>query len=132
MAELLGEGYEQTEAYLNSLIRDGYLNATVEHLSDPSEPTVLRFHSDLTTGPLAKSEKDQYEELLAQTRRTNELAEYVKAADHRLSVTKEYVEHLKKKQRAKENKESSDLQETMQVDSWGVGEQDEDMMADLQ
>jgi len=131
VAGLLAEEPQRTETYLDSLIRHGYLNAIVERPSDASEPAVLRFYPDLTAGPLAKSEKHQHEELLAQSRRTNEIAEYVKAADQRLSVTKEYAEHLRKRQREKETRESSTLGEIMQVDSWGVGEQDEDMMGDL-
>ncbi|OJD37039.1 cop9 subunit 3 [Diplodia corticola] len=127
VAKWLGQAPDAAEAYLKELIDEGFLNATIEQ--DAGSQQILRFHSELARGPRTKTEEQQLSELVAQTKRTDELAEHVKAATQRLSLTKEYVEFAKKKARQKDDS-GQGAGETMDT-SWDAYEQDEDMMADL-
>lgn len=127
VAKWLGQAPDAAEAYLKAMVDDGFLNATIEQSADGQQ--ILRFHSQLASGPRTKTEQQQLSELVAQTKRTDELAEHVKAATQRLSLTKEYVEFAKKKARQKDDS-GQGLGETMDT-SWDAYEQDEDMMADL-
>ncbi|KAF4540986.1 Cop9 signalosome subunit 3 [Lasiodiplodia theobromae] len=127
VAKWLGQAPDAAEAYLKGMVDDGFLNATIEQSADGQQ--ILRFHSQLASGPRTKTEQQQLSELVAQTKRTDELAEHVKAATQRLSLTKEYVEFAKKKARQKDDS-GQGLGETMDT-SWDAYEQDEDMMADL-
>lgn len=127
VAKWLGQTSAAAETYLGALIDDGFLNATIEQSAVGEE--ILRFHSELATGPRTKTEEQQLSELMAQTKRTNELAEHVKAATQRLSLTKEYVEFARKKARQKDDA-GQPMGETMDT-SWDAYDQDEDMMADL-
>jgi COP9 signalosome complex subunit 3 len=92
----LGGSVEDLTQYLETLIAGGQLNAQIERSTKPELGIVLRFYLDPTQGPQAKTEKQQQEALFEQTARTNILAEQVKSADYRLSLTKEYVEHVKR------------------------------------
>lgn len=127
VAKWLGQTSAAAEEYLKALIDDGFLNATTEWSADGQQ--ILRFHSELATGPRTKTEEQQLSELMVHTKKTNELAEHVKAATQRLSLTKEYVDFAKKKARQKDESGQA-LGETMDT-SWDAYDQDEDMMADL-
>ncbi|KAH7065149.1 hypothetical protein B0J12DRAFT_639256 [Macrophomina phaseolina] len=127
VAKWLGQTPAAAEEYLKALIDDGFLNATTEQSADGQQ--ILRFHSELSMGPRSKTEEQQLLELMAQTKKTNELAEHVKAATQRLSLTKEYIDFAKKKARQKDES-GQVLGETMDT-SWDAYDQDEDMMADL-
>lgn len=85
---------DNLHAFIERMVSEGILNADI-NLSG-NEP-VLRFYSNQSTGPLAKTEKQYTQELIEQTRRTNAMAEYVKMSDRRLNLTKEYVEALRKR-----------------------------------
>jgi COP9 signalosome complex subunit 3 len=117
---------EQVTQYLETLIKDGYLNARLEQNDKSNTGAVLRFYLDPTQGPLAKSEKQQQQALFEQTLRTNMLAEQVKNADYRLTLTKEYMDNLKrlnKKQGA-----GGDAMDT----AWDDGlDPEEDLMTDM-
>lgn len=112
--------------YIEGLIRDGHLNGRLEE-SDKSEAgVVLRFYLDAKQGPLAKSEKEQQQALFAQTVRTNKLAEQVKDADYRMTLSKEYIENQKRVNKRQGN--NGDAMDT----AWDDGlEAEEDMMGDL-
>lgn len=128
VANMLNQTPDQAEAYLQSLIDGRYLNARIGRIASPTEVAVLRFFPDLTQGPLAKTEKQQYIELMEQTERTNLLAEQVKAADYRLSLTKEYLEHLRRQNRKSTPNNAGG--EAMDM-TWDDGvDQEEDIMAD--
>lgn len=129
VANMLNQTPDQAEAYLQSLIDGRYLNARIDRVTNPKELVVLRFFPDLTQGPLAKTEKQQYIELMEQTERTNLLAEQVKAADYRLSLTKEYLEHLRRQNRKSTPNNAGG--EAMDVTWDDNTEPEEDMMADL-
>lgn len=87
---------EEVTQYLETLIAGGHLNARLEQTHKVNTGAVLRFFLDPSQGPLAKSEKQQQQALLEQTLRTNVLAEQARDADYRLSLTKEYIDNLKR------------------------------------
>jgi len=86
---------------------------------------VLRFYLDPTQGPLAKSEKQQQQALFEQTLRTNALADQVKDADYRLTLTKEFIENVKRQQ--KRPGAHGDAMDT----AWDDGVEEEDIMVDM-
>ncbi len=126
-----------TEAYIRSLIADGLLNASI-HAGKDNQP-VLRFHQGDSTGPLAVSETERHAALVAQTERTNKLAEEVRAADQRLLLSKEYIEHLQKQKLRQTSSGMGKAAGSMGAAGTGGGDmmmdmawdQDEDMMADM-
>lgn len=121
----------ETEHYLESLIADGHLNATLTQSPDSSRPSILRFAASPTTGPLARSEAQAYKELVEQTKRISKLAEHIKETDRKLTMTKEYIEWARKVRKQKDvgglKGEPNHVME-MAGDDYGG---DEDMMADL-
>ncbi|KAA6413378.1 MAG: hypothetical protein FRX48_03124 [Lasallia pustulata] len=121
----------ETEHYLSSLIANGYLNATLIQSSDLSYPSILRFATSPTTGPLARSEAQAYEELVEQTARISKLTEHIKETDRRLAMTKEYIDWAKRTRKQKDAGGSmGELNHMIEMagDDYGG---DEDMMADL-
>lgn len=126
IANNVGATPDEIAQYLDTLIKDGFLNARLEHSDKANAGVVLRFYLDPTEGPLAKSEKQQQQALFEQTLRTNILAEQVKDADYRLTLTKEYAEHLKRI-----NKRQASAGEAMDT-AWDDGvDAEEDIMVDL-
>jgi COP9 signalosome complex subunit 3 len=125
IANNIGGTPEEAAQYLDTLIKDGYLNAHLERTDKSDVGVVLRFYLDPTKGPLAKTEKQQQQALFEQTLRTNMLAEQVKDADYRLTLTKEYVENLK---RQSKRPGGGDAMDTAWDD--GMGDE-EDLMADM-
>lgn len=125
IASNIGGTAEEAAQYLDTLIKDGYLNAHLEKTDKSDVGVVLRFYLDPTKGPLAKTEKQQRQALFEQTLRTNMLAEQVKEADYRLTLTKEYVENLK---RQSKRAGGGDAMDTAWDD--GMGDE-EDLMADM-
>ncbi|RYN25725.1 hypothetical protein AA0113_g5090 [Alternaria arborescens] len=127
IASHLGASADEIAGYIDTLIKDGHLNARLEETDKSNAGIVLRFFLDPTQGPLAKSEKQQQQALFEQTRRTNMLAEQVKDADYRLTLTKEYVENQKRLSKRQSNN-NGDAMDTAWDDSL---EAEEDMMVDL-
>lgn len=84
--------YNQAEAameqYLQALIAEGYLKASIENTSSGK---VLRFAQGRTNG--VRSEVQSRNELLLQQRKIEELAAHVSEADRRLALSKEYVDY---------------------------------------
>ncbi|KIW03042.1 uncharacterized protein PV09_05694 [Verruconis gallopava] len=114
-------------AFVEEMVSEGALNASIDLDSSPDSGAVLRFYSNQATGPLAKSEKQYHAELLAQTQRTNAMAEYVKMSDRRLTLTKEYVEALRRRMK---NKEGDQGMATTGEPLDETGGLDEDIMMD--
>lgn len=108
------------------MIKDGQLNACLQETDKSNAGVVLRFYLDPTQGPLAKSEKQQQQALFQQTLRTNMLAEQVKDADYRMTLTKEYIENQKRLNKRQGN--NSDAMDTAWDDSI---DPEEDIMGDL-
>lgn len=80
------------------MIKNGHLNATIEQKSsnDP-QSWVLRFVVPSDSGPQARTEQHQHEELKRQAARTAMVAEYVRETDRKLSLNKDYISWLKQK-----------------------------------
>lgn len=126
IANNLGSDPGEVTQYLETLIKDGHLNARLEQSDKPNTGAVLRFFLDPSQGPLAKTEKQQQQVLFEQTLRTNMLAEQVKDADYRLTLTKEYIENLKRL-----NKKQAAGGEAMDT-AWDDGiDAEEDIMDDM-
>jgi COP9 signalosome complex subunit 3 len=127
VAQELSMEVGETEAYILSLIQSGFLNATIYSPLPNDATKVLRFFFDPTTGPLAKSEQQQHDELVVQTQRTIMLTDQVRVADHRLHLTRDYLDdvhkHMSRKQSMNPGEEPMDT-------GWDAGyqEQDEDIM----
>jgi COP9 signalosome complex subunit 3 len=126
IAKQLGVTTDQLAPYIDTLIKDGHLNARLEETDKSNAGVVLRFYLDPAEGPLAKNEKQQQQALFEQTLRTNMLAEQVKDADYRLTLTKEYVDNLKRL-----NKKQGGYGEPMDT-AWDDGlDAEEDIMVDM-
>lgn len=135
----------ETASYLQSLITDGHLSATISRgpASSTDQSPILRFHATEAEAPTIQAESEALNELKQQTLRTNLLAEYVRDADRRLAITKEYLQNLIRKEHDKamatsagELEKSSGLAELAQgnglgdVDMGGLG-RDESIEEDL-
>ena len=121
----------ETEHYLSLLITGGHLNATITQSSDATEPPVLRFAASAHSGPLARSEAQQYSDLKNQTARTMKLISHIKEADRKLELSASYLDwarKAKKSEEARENRRNSNGELHTVGDSFGV---DEDMLADM-
>lgn len=127
ISNVVGGSVEELTDYLSNLIKGGSLNARIEQSAKADVGFVLRFFLDPTQGPLAKTERQQQQALFEQTERTNILAEHVKSVDYRLSLTREYVDHLKRANK-KSTTSGGDVMDTTWDDSL---EADEDIMGDL-
>ena len=118
--------YAETGQYIIRLISTGKLNATVSEPSEDPSSWIVRF-SDQEGGPLARSEEQQYEALVKQTRKVQVLMDHVRENDRKLSLNKDYIADAKKKKKEKADGEEGN--------PWiGQGtpfDHDEDMMADL-
>ncbi|KAH4203988.1 hypothetical protein HBH96_000730 [Parastagonospora nodorum] len=126
ISSTLGGTSEEVAQYLETLIKGGYLNARLEQSEKSGAGTVLRFFLDPAQGPLAKTEKQQQQALFEQTLRTNLLAEQVKDADYRLTLTKEYTDNLKRL-----NKKQGAGGDSMDT-AWDDGlDPEEDIMIDM-
>jgi COP9 signalosome complex subunit 3 len=126
IANNLGGSPEEVAQYLGTLIKGGYLNAHLEQSDKSNAGTVLRFFLDPTQGPLAKTERQQQQALFEQTLRTNILAEQVRDADYRLSLTKEFIDNLKRQN--KKQSAGGDAMDTAWDDALDA---EEDIMVDL-
>jgi COP9 signalosome complex subunit 3 len=123
VAEWIHQEPNRALALVEQLILTGVLNGNIDMTGEP----VLRFYTTRSKGPLSKSEETLCAELVAQTERTNTLAEYVRLADRKIMFTKDYIEQAKKRATAAEAVAStSDLMDTKWDDGGNV--QDEDIM----
>ena len=122
--------YTGTGDYVIHLISAGVLNATISQPSNDPASWILRF-SESTSGPLSRTEEQQYQHLEKQTRKINILMEHIREADRKLGLNRDYVSEAKKAKKTNLN----DLEGGMEESSWlapgDAYEHDEDMMADL-
>ncbi|KAK4539549.1 hypothetical protein LTR36_010826 [Oleoguttula mirabilis] len=128
VASHMGFTADATLHMVTDMIRYGALNASITPGSTSGE-AVLRFHST-DVGP--SSTVAQEGELAAQTKRIEDLVTFVRDADRRLQLTKEYVEHLKRVKRQGTGPDG-DLADQMDL-TWdapvpGQDDGDEDIMA---
>ena len=123
----------ETEQYVTQLIASGQLNVTLIPAPDPSKPAMLRFAASSDEGPLARSEAQQYKDLVAQTNKVASLAAHMKGMDRRIELTKEYLDWTRKTRRVRANDEAGGMGGSAvavgdYADGWGV---DEDVLADM-
>ena len=76
------------------MISSGQLNATLDQTAQDPQSWVLRFESS-PTGPHARSEHENSEELVRQAARIAKLADHVRETDRKLSLSKEYINWMK-------------------------------------
>jgi len=127
VANALGDTPDGAHAFIESLVVSGDLNASIILSDQPNDGPVLRFFSDQNSGPLAKPETEYYSKLTAQTARTNAMMDYVKMADRRLMLTKEYTDSLRKRNRNKDEDGAGGDMDT----TWDTSHYlDEDLMQD--
>lgn len=120
------DNHAETEAYVNSLISSGQLNATLEVSTVPGMGSMLRFATNSTGGPLARSETQQDENLTQQTIKLAQLGKHIKDTARRMELSKEYLDWVRKQRRNKANAEHSASPNPL--DGYGV---DEDLLADM-
>ena len=102
IAEWINQDPNRALELVQQLISTGALNAKMDMTGEP----VLRFYTTRAKGPLAKSEGMLCAELVAQTERTNLLAEYARLADRKIMFTKDYIDAVRKKAQAAEASEA--------------------------
>lgn len=120
--------YADTGEYLIHLISSGKLNATISEPSEDPASWIVRF-SDDTSGPLARSEEQQYEALAKQTRKVKVLMDHIRETDRKLSLSAQYIKEEKKKKKEKEM--DGGIPDAWLPRTNDTFEQDEDMMADM-
>ena len=91
------------EQYIHTLISSGLLNATLIPASRPRSSSILRFSTSSRTGPLDRSEQQQFQELKQQTIKVAELANHVKAADKLFELSSPYLESARRMKKAAKN-----------------------------
>ena len=131
VAQILGWSISDTSCMLTDMIEGRTLDANIASVGTNPGDAVLTFHDSTPAVATAATQDDDIE---AQTKRIENLVTYMRDADRRLQLTKEYIEHAK---RMKRNGEApgAELDEEMDL-TWegtaGVGESfapDEDIMA---
>lgn len=120
--------YAETGQYIVSLISARELNATISKPSDDPASWIVRF-ADSSSGPLARSEEQEYNALVKQTHKVKSLIDHIRETDRKLSLSKEYVNEVKRKKKDKANEGPEEGGPWITHDT-GF-DHDEDMMADL-
>ncbi|KAL8965695.1 MAG: hypothetical protein Q9197_006380 [Variospora fuerteventurae] len=87
--------HAETAQYVAMMISNGQLNATLDRTSQDPQSWILRFAMSSSAGPHARSEQEQYEELVRQASRTAKLADHVRETDRKLSLSREYINWMK-------------------------------------
>lgn len=130
VASWLHQPPDQTHAFIEDLIVTGALNASIDLRDGPNQGAVLRFFSNRSGGPNGKSEQELHAKLVEQTARTNQMMEYVKMADRRLVLTKEYVDSFRKRRSNKDEEHTGLEGVAMDTNPEWSSYQDEDLMID--
>ncbi|KAI4139312.1 MAG: hypothetical protein L6R39_006359 [Caloplaca ligustica] len=87
--------HAETAQYVAMMISNGQLNATPDQRSQDPQSWILRFATSSSTGPHARSEQEQYDELVRRSSRIGGLADHVRETDRKLSLSKEYINWVK-------------------------------------
>ena len=119
--------YAETAQCLVQLIAAGKLNATISKPSEDPASWVVRF-SDPTSGPLARSEEQQYEALAKQTQKVNVLTNHMREMDRKLSLNKDYIGDARRKKKQAASDATEENRWAATENAW---DHDEDMMGDL-
>lgn len=113
----------EAASYITRLIVSGDLKATLTQPQDTTTPATLRF---LTSSSVPGTEADLHYDLTAHKAELESILKHLQDSDHRLEISKEYIEKLRGLRRHKE--------QGMKVGGSGgqvMSEFDEDVMADL-
>jgi COP9 signalosome complex subunit 3 len=113
----------ETASYITSLIVSGDLKATLTQPQDTSVPATLRF---LSSSSVLQTESDLHRGLQIHRAELESILKHLQDSDHRLEISKDYIEKLRSMKRQKE-------QEVKAGSSGGqaVADFEEDVMADL-
>jgi len=113
----------ETASYITMLIVSGDLNATLTQPQDPTVPATLRF---LSSSSEPRTEADLHHHLQMQKAELESILKHLQDSDHRLEISKDYIEKLRsmKKQKEQEAKAGSSGGQQM-------ADVEEDVMADL-
>ena len=123
------KNYAETAAYVESLISAGHLNATLTKSSEGPQTWALHFAESATTGPQARSEVHQLEDLVGYINSTAKLIDRVQEANRRMGLSREYIDWSKKMQKMKKSMGAGEPSPFISTGEDCIAE--EDMMADL-
>jgi COP9 signalosome complex subunit 3 len=114
----------ETASYIASLIVSGEVNASLTQPQDPAAPATLRF---LASSAVSRTEADLHHDLQAHQAELESILKHLQDSDHRLEISKEYIEKLRymKKQKEQEDKAGGS------GGGQGVADFEEDVMGDL-
>lgn len=121
------DDYAETGRYVVHLISSRQLNATISEPSQDPATWIIRF-SDSASGPLARSEEQQYEALSKQTRKVKTLTDHIKEIDHKFSLSRDLIVDARRRKKEKTDQGGNEVEPLWSRDGY---EQDEDMMADM-
>ncbi len=120
------DNHAETAQYIARMISSGQLSATLDQQGQDPQSWILRFATSANTEPRARSEQEQYDELVRQASRASKLADHVRETNRKLSVSKEYINWIKQPkndQTAQSGMGEPTLPESLPFD-------EEDIMAD--
>jgi len=121
---------QATVQLLTTMIQDGHLNATIQDRStsattNGNASVILRFHSTSSTQRSGGSSTID-NAIETQVEKIKALSAFVKEADRRLAVTKEYADYVKRSKKADPG--AAAFEDPMEM-SWDPPADDEDLMA---
>jgi len=112
----------ETTAYVSNLITTGQLHASIVPATSAGETPTLRFLASSTT---SMSESQVQRELVAKMLELENLFKHISNNDHKLELSRDYIEYLKKMKKQKEQDIKDGFLKTSAVDDF-----EEDVMAD--
>ena len=125
MVPSTNDSLEETYSYINGLISDGHLQATLTSPSDLSK-SILRFDTSIDkSSEKSRSESQKYAELLKQKEKVEELSWHVQDAQRKLEFSKEFLEATRKAKKNEGKRPGSPV--PLGVDDFA----DEEMLADF-
>ena len=132
----LGSSSAEAEAYIGLLIHQGLLNASLEPSKGSGGGSIVKFNENTSHTPLAKSEEQLRFELMEQTRQIKALADHLNEADRRLSLSKEYLDHVRRSRKANFDRTSpehdTDMFSERGLLAQGLGsDEEENVMTDV-
>lgn len=134
ISRTLGSSTEDAEAYVSLLIHQGLLKASLGPAKDDGAESIVTFFDNSGTAPLAKSEEQLRFELIEQVTQIKTLDDHIKEVDRRLSLSKEYLDHVRKARNAdrERNSPEHDMDISPEPFAPGPGSDDEEnVMADV-
>jgi len=137
LAQQLGLGQDEKAAqFISALVQERLLKAEIDAPTG-DKPAVVRFIQENGTLDVLAEERLRIE-LLAQAARIKVLDSHVAEAIHRLALTKEYAEHVRKVRTAKQEQkdtgtdDTGDVMDISAIAPMELGSDDESEMIDVQ